>query len=759
MSILGTRVVRTEDPLLLTTGATYAEDLLDPLLAGAVHLTFVRSPFAHARILDVDVSEALAAPGVVGVWTNADLGLAPLRGMPMFARAMVQPALADGVVRFVGEPVAVVATAERYQGEDAASLVYVDYEPLDVVTDAEASLAGGVLLFPEAGSNVAVAFDWDDEPSDDVFAGCEVVVSQRVVNQRVATAPMEVRSGAAAFDGTGRLVAWTSNQAAQAVRAGLARGLGVDRETIRVVTPDVGGGFGAKTGADPEYVVMCRVAQLLAGPVRWTESRWENLLGMTHGRGQVQTVTIGGTRDGRVLAYRLDVVQDAGAYPRFGAFLPSLTRLMAPGVYDIPTVVTRGVSVVTNTTPIAAYRGAGRPEATAAVERAMDLFAAELGMDPAQVRRVNLVPPFTQPYRTVTGAPYDCGDYSGALDRALEAAGYADLRAEQARRRAAGDVHQLGIGVSVYVEITGPGLEGGPPTENATIEVHADGTATILTGTSPHGQGHATAWAMLASEETGIPVDRITVRHGDTDLVPKGGGTMGSRSLQQGGAAVVQASRELVDLARERAADLLEAAVEDVVVDTGRQGVGVAGAPDAFVRFADLAASEPLRVHTVFTAPGPTFPFGAHVAVVDVDTESGRVRLDRLVAVDDAGTVLNPLLAEGQRHGGLAQGAAQALLEEVVYDEDGNPQTATFATYPFPSITELPSFELVDMATPTPYNPLGAKGVGESGTVGSTPAVQSAVVDALAHLGVRHVDIPTTPQRVWEAISRAREGS
>jgi aerobic carbon-monoxide dehydrogenase large subunit len=756
MSIIGTRVVRNEDPQFLTTGATYTEDLVDERLTGALHLTFVRSPFAHARILGIDTSEALVAPGVVGVYTHADLGLGPQHPMPMLEQRMAQPPLADGTVRFVGEQVAAVVTEQKYQGEDAAALVMVDYEPLDAVTDPEAALAGDVLLYPDIGSNVAAAFDWDKAPDDDLFAGCEVVVSQRVVNQRVATASMEGRAGAATLDGDGRIVAWVSNQAAQAMQRGLAGALGIEPAGIRVITPDVGGGFGAKVNADPEYVVLCRLAQLLKRPLRWTETRWENLLGMTHGRGQVQTVTIGGSRDGKVAAYRLDIVQDCGAYPKLGGFLPFLTRMMAPGVYDIPKVVSRAVSVVTNATPTSAYRGAGRPEATAAVERAMDLFAAEAGLDPAEVRRVNLLPKFTEPRMTVSGAPYDSGDYEGALDRALAASGYAGLRAEQARRREAGDVHQLGIGVCVYVEITGPSLEGGAPSENATVEIHPDGTATILTGTSPHGQGHATAWAMLASEEFGIPVDKITVRHGDTDLVPRGGGTMGSRSLQQGGAAVTQASRELVDLARERAADLLEAAPADVVVDTDRQGVGVAGAPGSFISFADLAGRDRLFVHSVFSAAGPTFPFGAHVAVVDVDTESGRVTLQRLVAVDDAGTVLNPLLAEGQRHGGLAQGASQALLEEVVYDDDGNPQTSTFATYPFPSITELPSFELVDMATPTSYNPLGAKGIGESGTVGATPAVQSAVVDAVAHLGVRHIDIPTTPQRVWEAIRSAR---
>jgi aerobic carbon-monoxide dehydrogenase large subunit len=389
------------------------------------------------------------------------------------------------------------------------------------------------------------------------------------------------------------------------------------------------------------------------------------------------------------------------------------------------------------------------------VERAIDLFAAEIGMDPADVRRKNLLPKFTEPHTTAFGAVYDSGDYPAALEKVLAAAGYRGLREDQAKCRAAGDVVQLGIGMSCYVEITGPGMEAGGPRENATVEVHPDGSATILTGTSPHGQGHATVWAMLASDELGIPVDRITVKWGDTDLIPEGGGTGGSRSLQQGGAAVQQASRELIDVARQRAADELEANAADLVFDAGRSAFAVAGDPEASVPLAQLAADERLFVRTVFTAPGPTFPFGAHVAVVEVDTETGKVVLRRVVAVDDAGTVINPLLAEGQRHGGIAQGAAQAFLEEVIYDADGNPLTATFADYPFLSATEVPSFELVDMATPTSYNPLGAKGIGEAGTIGSTPAVQNAIIDALAHLGVRHIDMPASPQRVWQALRSA----
>ena len=531
--------------------------------------------------------------------------------------------------------------------------------------------------------------------------------------------------------------------------------LAVDAAQVRMITPDVGGAFGAKFGADPEQVVVAWIARQLGRPARWTETRFENLIAMTHGRAQRHTITIGGSRDGDVRAYRLEIVQDGGAYPRIGAILPFLTILMAVGPYAIPNAEAIGTSIATNTTPVGAYRGAGRPEATAALERAFDLFAAEIGMDPAEVRRRNLLPAFTEPHQTAFGALYDSGDYVAALDRALEAAGYADLRAEQARRREAGDTVQLGIGVSCYVEITGGGDEAGAPQENATVEVHPDGTATILTGTSPHGQGHATAWAMIASEELGIPVENFTLKWGDTDLIPVGGGTGGSRSLQQGGAAVQQASRELIDVARERAAAALEASPGDLQFDVSRSAFAVAGDPEASVSLTELAAGERLFVHSVFTAPGATFPFGTHVAVADVDTETGKAVLRRVITVDDAGVVLNPLLAEGQRHGGIAQGAAQALLEEVVYDSDGNPLTASFADYPIVSATELPSFELASMETPTSYNPLGVKGIGEAGTIGATPAVQSAIVDAVAHLGVRHVEMPATPMRVWRAIQSA----
>jgi len=758
VSILGTRVIRTEDPRFLTTGGVYTDDMRLP---GACHVYFVRSAVAHARIRSVDVSAALEAPGVIAAFTGADLAGLPLAPPPMPGMInvkMSQPLLATDTVRYVGEPLAVVVTESRYQGEDAADLVDVDYDVLPAVVDMTEALEEGspAVLFPDAGSNVAASFGDRSVLAADLFDGCEVVVSRTIVNQRVAPAPMETRAAAASWDEAGRLTAWIPNQGAQGTKGALAGLLGVDADAVRVVTPDVGGAFGAKFGADTEHAVVCWVARQLGRPARWAESRNENLLGMTHGRAQRQTVTIGGRRDGTITAYRVEILQDCGAYPKFGAFLPALTILMAPGPYAFPRAEAIATSVVTNTTPVGAYRGAGRPEATAAVERAVDLFAAEAGLDPAEVRRTNLLPAFSEPHTTAFGAVYDSGDYVTALDKALAAAGYEDLRREQAKRRADGDVVQLGIGLSCYVEITGPGMEEGGPRENATVEVHPDGSATILTGTSPHGQGHVTVWAMLASEELGIPVDKIDVKWGDTDLIPEGGGTGGSRSLQQGGAAVRQASRDLLDVARDRAASELEANPDDLVFDTGSSSFAVAGDPDAAVPLARVAERERLVARAVFAAPGPTFPFGAHVAVAEVDTETGKAVLRRVVTVDDAGTVINPLLAEGQRHGGIAQGAAQAMLEEVVYDADGNPLTASFADYSFVSATEVPSFELADMETPTTYNPLGAKGIGEAGTIGSTPAVQNAIIDALAHLGVRHIDMPATPQRIWEALQAAR---
>jgi aerobic carbon-monoxide dehydrogenase large subunit len=752
MSILGTRVLRTEDPRFLTVGGTYTADLRDPLLTGALHVTFVRSTMAHADIT-VEVDDARSMPGVVAVLVGADLGLpAQPPSIPFIEQSMVRPFLASGRVRFVGEPIAAVVTETPEQGADAAEVVYVDYVPLPVVVDPEEAATDAVIVHESAGTNRAAEMG---ERSDDLFEGCDIVVSHRILNNRVNAAPLEVRGAAVAFDGAGKLHFWCSTQNAHSVLGALQALYGIERADVRVVTPDVGGGFGAKIGVHPEEMTMPAIARIVGRPVRWTETRGENMVAMGHGRAQVQIVEIGGSRDGSIGAYRLTVLQDAGAYPAVGAFLPFLTRTMAAGTYAIPKVECAFSSVTTNTTPVIAYRGAGRPEACAAIERAVDLFAAEIGMDAAEVRRRNLVPKFDEPHTTPMGTAYDCGDYGEALARALAAAGYDGLRAEQARRRAAGDVKALGVGVACYVEVTAGPFAG---SETARIEVHADGSATVFTGSSPHGQGHATSFAMIASAATGIPMERIDLVWGDTDLVEKGEGTMGSRSLQLGGSAVLGAANSAIDKARAIAADQLEAAVDDVVLDVGTGSFHVQGVPalaKTWAEVADAAGPGGLAADDEFTAPSTTFPFGAHVAVVEVDTETGEARVVRLVAVDDAGRVLNPLLVDGQRHGGIAQGIGQALYEEVRYDSDGNPQTANFADYGLPSAAELPDFELVPMETPTWVNPLGAKGIGESGAIGATPAVQSAVCDALAHLGVRHVDIPCTPERVWRAIASA----
>lgn len=759
-SLQGQRVVRREDHDLLTRGGTYVADVRDPILDGAAHVTFVRSTMAHARITGIDIEGARKAPGVVGVFTAADLNLgnSPM-AVPILPSAMARPWLASDVVRFVGEPIAVILTERQDQGEDAVEQVIIDYEPLPSVVNPEDALKDEVVLFPEYGSNTAAMFG--DEADGSEFEGCEVVVSERIVNQRVAAAPLEVRSAAAGVGPDGRLNVWLSTQGPQSARYAITKAFGWELESVRMIAPDVGGGFGAKIGLYPEEGLVAYLARHLNKPLRWLETRSENMLAMGHGRGQIQKVTIGGRSDGTVLAYRLDVIQEAGAYPGMGAFLPYMTRVMAAGVYAIPKVACHAVSVVTNTMTTVAYRGAGRPEATAAIERAMDLFAKEIGMSPVEVRKRNLIDAASFPHTTPTGAIYDNGDYRRALDLVLEAAGYEDLLAHQGERRASGAINQIGIGIALYVEITAGPTAG---KENARVEITSDGRAKVYTGTSPHGQGHETSWAMIASDALAIDLDDIEVIHGDTDLVPKGMGTMGSRSLQLGGAAVLEASEQLLHVARRIAAELLEADVEEVELDHDRSVFkrmkdSADGPHVSWQQVGNAAGGEggTLSASAEFKAASPTYPFGAHIAVVEVDTETGMVTLKRFIAVDDAGRILNPLIAEGQRHGGIAQGVAQALCEEMAYDEYANPITSTFADYTFISACELPSFELVAMETPTPMNPLGAKGVGESGTIGATPAVQNAVVDALGNFGIRHLDMPATPQRVWRAIHESSQ--
>jgi len=750
VSILGNRVLRKEDPKFLTSGGQYVADLDLP---GVASVTYVRSTVAHARISGIETDEARSAPGVIDVVTSADIGLAPLPpDVPLLNQSMTRPFLATDMVRFVGEPVVAIVSETREQGVDAAELVVIDYEPLDALIDLEQSRRDETILFPEAGTNVAFAVPSDADES--FFDGCDVVVSERVVNQRVAPCPLEVRAAAARWEADGRLLFNVSTQAPHGARDALVKALEIPPEKVRVVAPDVGGGFGAKGSVYPEEILVAWLARRVGRPCRWVETRSESMVALGHGRAQTQWFEMGGDRHGRILAYRLQLLQDSGAYPAFGAVLPFMTKMMASGTYDIAKVDCGFTSVTTNTTPVTAYRGAGRPEAAAVIERAVDRYAIEIGMDPADVRRKNLISKDTFPFQTAAGALYDSGDYEGALEKLLEVSGYAALREEKAERRRSGSTTHLGIGLAAYVEITN-GVPGG---EFGSVEVREDGKILVRTGTSPHGQGHVTAWSMIAADALGVSVDDVEVVHGDTDQVARGVGTFGSRSLQTGGAAVSQASAEVVDKAKGVAAQLLEADPADVVLDKSSGSFHVAGTPAMSRTWADLAGAAaqsgdgPLSAEADFVPEGPSYPFGCHMAVVEVDSETGKVKLLRMIDVDDAGTILNPLLAEGQIHGGLAQGIAQALLEEVVYDDDGNPLTTNLADYAFISAAELPSFESQFTETPTPMNMLGAKGIGESGTIGSTPAVQNAVVDALSHLGVRHVDMPVTPERVWRAL-------
>jgi len=770
VSMIGTRVVRREDPELLTVGGSYVDDLAP---ADALHATFVRSDMAHAVIAGIDTADAAAMPDVVGVFTATDLDLtAEKPGMPLFNQAMTRTWLAADRVRHVGEPVAVVVTTSREAGVDAAEAVFVDYEPLDPVVDMKQAVADDVVLFPEAGTNTVMAIPSNQD--GDIFADVEVRVDLSFRNHRLTAAPLEPRSAVARWDadpdtGVLRLTQWSSTQFPHGTRDGLAASLGVDPARVRVITPDVGGGFGAKGGRYPEDIVVAVLARRLERPVRWTETRSENMVGMDHGRAVEFTASIGGTRDGRITAYKLHVIQDSGAYPRIGAMLPRLTQIMACGVYDIDKVDFSATSVVTNTTPVGAYRGAGRPEATAAIERMVDAFAAEIDMDPVEVRRRNFIAPEAFPYKTQTGADMDNGEYAAALDAVVEAADYAGLRVEQERRRNHPSAPLLGLGWCSYVEITNPlGAQ-----EFGSVEIRPDGSALVLTGSSAHGQGHNTAFAQLTHDLTGIAIERIEVRHGDTDEVKRGGGTGGSRSLQVGGSAIWKAGEIVVARAKEAAAELLEAAVGDIVLDTDTGAFSVVGTPTVTTDWAAIAqhvaasvesnpasdtADEPtgrLMAEVDFVPEGATFPFGTHLSVVEVDRETGAVTALDHFCCDDAGTIINPLIVDGQVHGGVASGIAHALMEEFAYDDSGNPQTANFMDYGLASAAELPSFTRIPMETATPRNPLGAKGIGESGTIGATPAVQNAVIDALAHLGVRHIEIPATAQRVWEAMNGA----
>jgi carbon-monoxide dehydrogenase large subunit len=757
-SILGTRVTRVEDPDLITGRGCYVGDLR---VDGLASLAFVRSPIAHGRVLGIDASRALAHPGVLAVLTASDLEIAPFHPFMVLNDRCPRPPLAEAKVRFAGEPVAAVVAETAAAAADAVDLVAVDLDPLPAVADPERALAPGApLQFEDLGTNLAAGER--EDAADDPLAGAAVIVRARMENQRVAVVPMEGNAIAVVpgDDGDGHdLTVHVSTQMPHMFAEIAARVLGLEAGRLRVIAPHVGGAFGGKAGIAAEHVVAIAAARLLNRPVAWVETRTENLMTM-HGRGQVQYVEMGLDGDGVITGLRCRIVGDAGAYAGFGGVLAvGPTRLMAQGTYRIPRIGFDVAVALTNTAPMGAFRGAGRPEATEMLERIVDIAAVELGLDPVEIRRRNLLRSDELPLVTQTGAAYDSGDYPKALEEAVRLAGYEALRAEQAARRERDDRKVLGIGVASYVEVTA----GGGGEEYGHVEVHPDGTATISVGTSAHGQGHATSFSMIVADHLGIPLQAIRFVQSDTAAVPRGGGTGGSRSLQLAGNAVRGASQAVLDDARELTAALLEASPADIAV-TGDGRIGVVGAPARALGWGELAQAaerrgKPLQAAVDFRQEGATFPFGAHVAVVEVDLDTGHVRSLRHIAVDDCGRILNPLIVAGQQHGGVAQGMAQALFEEMTYNADGIPVSVSLIDYAMPSAAEIPMLETSNTETPTPLNPLGAKGIGESGTLGSTPAVHNAAVDALSHLGVRHIDMPCTPDKVWRAIRDAGSGS
>ncbi len=748
-SILGTQVRRVEDEELLLGQGTFVDNLDSE---GVAHAVFVRSPFAHARITAIDTSEAVASDGVLAVYTADDLGREGLRSFANVNKLVPRAALAVDKARYVGDPVALVVAESRAQAVDAAELVDVDYEDLPVVTDVEEALADDApLQFEAVGSNIATFRAARD--TSDVLDGADHVTRVRMVNQRIAVAPIEGNAILVRPTEEG-MEAWLSTQHPHLARDLLATAIGVEKEHVRVVAPHVGGAFGGKAGSNSDHAAIALAARSLGRAVKWTETRSEAMLSM-QGRGQVQYVELGLTNDGVITGLRMRVLGECGAYAGFGGALAvGPTYIMAPGPYVVPKLRFDAIAVMTNTAPVGAFRGAGRPEAAAALERVIDVAAQELGLLPEEIRRKNLIPKDAFPYETQTEQTYDVGDYELPLMEALRIADIDALRAEQQRRIAAGETRLLGIGLATYVEITGFG-----GSEFGSVQIHEDGSATVMAGTSSHGQGHATSFSMIASDTLGIPLAKIRYRQSDTAAVRSGGGTGGSRSLQLGGNAVSKAADELREQALGVAARMLEANPDDVVLDD--DGFGVAGVPGRRISWPELASyahehDGGLGVDTDYTQDGATFPFGAHVSVVEVDVETGQVRPLRHVMVDDCGRIVNPLIVAGQQHGGGIQGISQALWEEMLYDEYGTPITSSFADYAMPTAADGITLEASNTETPTPVNPIGAKGIGESASIGSTPAVQNAVVDALKHLGVKHIDLPCTAQRVWREIQDPR---
>jgi len=761
---IGAQVKRKEDPRLVTGSSTYVDDLRPPRTA---QMAILRSVYAHARIVRVDVAAARALPGVIAAYTGEDFralcGPLPDRGDAMpgvtgFAAPTVWP-VATERVRYVGEAVAIVVAVDRYVARDALDLIAVDYDPLPAVVDAEAALAPGApQLYDEAPGNVA--FTWRHAQGDAAaaFAVADVVVEQRMVNQRIAAAPMEPRAILAQPDPlNGGLIVTTSTQNPHGVRKQLVPITHLPETLIRVIAPEVGGGFGVKSGVYPEDAMVAVLALHLRRPIKWTESRGESLGTTQHGRGQVAEVAIAARADGEITALRLRLIADLGGFPR-GIFVPILTGRMMNGVYRYGTVDLEITGVYTNTMATGAYRGAGRPEAAYYIERIVDLLTRELGMTPVEIRRRNFIQPDAFPYATATGLTYDSGDYDKALTRVLDFAGYDALRAEQTALRAAG--RYLGIGLVTATEISGGG-----PFESADVRVEPSGAVTVSTGISPHGQGEETTFAQIVADELGVDMSEIIVVHGDTARTPPGIGTFGSRGLVVGGSALILALESVKEKARRIAAHLLEAAPEDIEFRDGK--FGVAGTADRSVTLKEIAAAaygqrlpadigSGLESVEFFRPELSAFPFSADICVVEVDAETGAVALRNYFTVDDCGRVISPMLVDGQIHGGLAQGIAQALWEEVVYDANGQLVTGSLMDYAVPTARAFPQFANTRTETPTRFNPLGAKGIGELATVSSPPAVVNAVLDALAPFGIRHLDMPLHAERIWRAIQTAR---
>jgi aerobic carbon-monoxide dehydrogenase large subunit len=772
--LVGARIRRREDPRLIQGRGTYVDDLK---IAGMHHLAFKRSDIAHGRIISIDVSAAEAMEGVEAVFTGNQLvDLIPPMPVGTPYRTPEHRAVATDTVRYAGEPVAVVVARDRYLARDAADAIVVRYDPLPAVVDPEVAMTGRPALVHEGfpnnllldaipGGTGAAGGAVDDTAVDKAFAAAEVVISQRMVNHRLAPSAMEPRGVVAHFEpGKGTMTIWSSTQSPHVLRSIIAAMFGMGQDQVRAVAPEVGGGFGAKINVYGEEFVAAALSRKLELPIKWIEDRSEAFVATIHGRDIIGYVELAARRDGTVLGLRLRLIADVGAYNMlFTAMIPTLTMLMANATYDIPAIRCTLSEVFTNKTPTDAYRGAGRPEATYFVERAMDMLARELGMEPAEVRRKNFIKSNQFPFHTQMGAVYDSGDYEKALDHALKIADWESLKRQREAARAEGRI--VGLGLAMYVEVCGLGPSFLLPTggwEHAQVTVERDGRISATTGASPHGQGNETTFAQMLADQFGVPIEHITIHHGDTAVAKQGIGTFGSRSQAVGGAAIHLAGGKVKTKMAKFAAALLEAHEDDLVFENGR--VSVAGAPASGKSFAEVASFayvpvplpaglEPgLSEEAFFEPTNATYPFGCHISMLEIDRETGEPTLLKLVAVDDAGHLVNPLIVEGQIHGGLAQGIGQAMIEEVVYNEDGQLVTGSFMDYAMPRASDFPRFELNNTVTPTPVNPLGAKGVGEAGTLGSTPSIVSAAVDALSPFGVKHIDMMLRPEKLWRAI-------